>query len=137
MLFSVLRYEVKFQFNEDWTRAHLLSVFFGSEIPGKLQDMAFIEMFERADVATRGPWLSRHTEGGEGSPAVKLDGAWIRNNYAGPDGVGGSPGTGYVLLPVLTLAADTGAPVLHKRNLAIAKLKLGPGARAIRTKHRP
>ena len=52
-------------------------------------------------------------------------GAWVRNNYA--NGTENPPGTGYLLLPVLTLKDG-----LNRENLALAKAKLGAGNVALR-----
>jgi len=119
-LFSLLRYDVRMQFNERLTEARVTSVMFGSDLVGKLQEYAFIERLERGDVATRGPWMPK---------GLKLTkDMWVRNNYA--QGLDQPPGTGYLLLPVLTPRGG-----VNEGNLAKAKAKAGPGQQALRFRY--
>jgi len=111
--FSLQRYCVRLTFNADLTVAHASSMAFGTSLVGALQELFFVERLEKAGHKgfKRGEWLSKK---------LHLKGAWVRNNYA--QGLENKPGTGYVLLPVLTPEGG-----LNKRNLRKAKEKLGAG----------
>lgn len=115
-IMAVLRYSVSFQFNEQLTEAHVKTILFGSRQPGELQELLFTEKLEKHAVARRGAWPW---------PEGSLAGSWVRNNYA--HGLDNAPGTGYVLLPVLTTRGG-----LNAKNLKRAKAKLGEGNRALR-----
>jgi hypothetical protein len=79
--------------------------------------MSFIERLEKATVATKGLW--------ERPKGVSLAGAWVRNNYA--QGLDAPPGTGYLLLPIVSADGS-----VNRGNLEKAKAKLGPGNSAMR-----
>lgn len=122
-MFTAMRYSVRLEFDESLKSAHVMSIMCGLPV-GYLQDLLFVEKLEHIDVAPKGLWRK---------PSVSLRGAWVRNNYA--HGVDQPPGTGYLLLPVLTPDARGGAPpLLNRANLKLAKAKLGAGESLLRWK---